>query len=143
MNSFHQDMPPIEVMDESEEVLRIYRETPEMTLKTLVCRAYWPGSKSYLALVTIGSQSADFVRIERTLGLRSIRLATAEEMRKLGLVTGFVSPIECVTMKIVVDPLVAENTGYYDGANSQGRYRRNVSFPRDFQAWKVFDFARK
>jgi prolyl-tRNA editing enzyme YbaK/EbsC (Cys-tRNA(Pro) deacylase) len=133
---------PIEVLGESDEILAFYRDHPEKTLKTLVCRAYAPGRKEYVALVTRGDLQADFDKLARELGLSKIRLANPDEMARLGLEVGYVSPLDCGDLKIVVDLAVEVYDSYYDGANEPQRYRRNVNYPRDFQAWRVLDFAR-
>jgi prolyl-tRNA editing enzyme YbaK/EbsC (Cys-tRNA(Pro) deacylase) len=133
---------PIEVLGESDEILAFYRDHPEKTLKTLVCRTYAPGRKEYVALVTRGDLQADFGKLARELGLSKIRLANLDEMARLGLEVGYVSPLDCGDLKIVVDLAVETYDSYYDGANEPQRYRRNVNYPRDFQAWRVLDFAR-
>lgn len=133
---------PIESVSESEDILAFYRDEPERTLKTLVCRAYFPASKEYIALVTRGDRSADFDKLKQALSLKNIRLANPDEMKKLGLVVGYVSPLDCTELKVVVDPAVEEFDAYFDGANREAEYRKNVNYPRDFTAWKVLDFAR-
>lgn len=131
----------IEVLDESDEILGFYRDHPEQTLKTLVCRAYMPSGKEYVALVTRGDLKADLQRLARELGWSRLRLANPDEMARLGLVVGYVSPLDCGDLKIVVDPAITAHDSYYDGANEARRYRRNVNYPRDFTAWRVLDFA--
>ncbi len=136
------DVPPIEVEREDDDILAFYRDNPERTLKTLVCRAYSPSGKEYVALVTRGDLSADFDKVSRALGLTKLRLANPEELDRLDLVLGYVSPIDCTDLKIIVDPAVKVYDRYYDGANTPKGYRKNVNYPRDFQAWKVVDFVR-
>jgi prolyl-tRNA synthetase len=135
-------VPPIEIETENDGILAFYRDHPEQTLKTLVCRAYSPTRKEYVALVTRGDLSADFDKVSRALGLTKIRLANPEELDRLGLVLGFVSPMDCTDLKIIVDPAIEAHDRYYDGANTPKGYRKNVNYPRDFGAWKVLDFAR-
>src|SRR5262245_34129636 len=136
-------VPPVGVVTETDEILSFYRDHPERTLKTLVCRAYSPKQKEYVALVTRGDLSADFDKVTRAFGWTKMRLANPDELERLGLVVGYVSPIDCVDLKIVVDPAVEAYDRYYDGANAPQEYRTNVSYPRDFVAWQVLDFARR
>lgn len=141
------DIAEIEFNDAAEddqlrdEIATFYREHPERTLKTLVCRAYGPGSKEYIAIVTRGDRNVDFEKVSEALGYNNIRLANRDEMTKLGLAVGYVSPIDCKDMKVICDGEVERYQSYFDGGNRELLYRKNVNFPRDFKASKVLDLG--
>ena len=116
---------------------KFYNDHPEQTLKTLVCRAYGQTKKEYIAIVTRGDKKVDLAKIRRILDLKNVRLANKDEMIKLGLAIGYVSPIDCHEIKILCDTAVEEYQSYYDGGNRELLYRKNVNFPRDFAAWKT------
>src|SRR6266496_3733233 len=127
----------IEFKDATDEELRstileFYRTHPEQTLKTLVCRAYGNTSKEYIALVTRGDRKVDFEKLCSVLDFRNLRLANPDELRKLGLVAGYVSPVDCKNMAIIADTAIEQYRNYYDGGNRDLLYRKNVNCPRDF-----------
>jgi prolyl-tRNA editing enzyme YbaK/EbsC (Cys-tRNA(Pro) deacylase) len=125
-----------------ERILRFYREHPELTLKTLVCRAYGYGNKEYVALVTRGDMSFDMDKLCAMKKYKSVRLANPEEMKKLNLVVGYVSPIDCAGMRILGDTSITEHENYYDGGNRELLYRKNVNYPRDFSVEELLPLAK-
>lgn len=141
-----QQLAPIEFEDATDEALKanilaFYSEHPEQTLKTLVCRAYSQISKEYVAIVTRGDLKVNLDKIKKLLDLKTIRFANADEMEKLGLVPGYVSPIDCKDMKIIGDTAIEKYQSYYDGGNRELVYRKNVNFPRDFNVTQLVDIS--
>lgn len=141
------ELLPMEFEDATEEevrkrILRFYREHPELTLKTLVCRAYGYSSKEYVALVTRGDLSFDMDKLCGMMKYKSVRLANPEEMKKLNLVVGYVSPIDCTGMKVLGDVSITEHGNYYDGGNREFLYRKNVNYPRDFSVEDLLPLAK-
>jgi prolyl-tRNA synthetase len=137
----------VEFQDANDEQIRadiedFYRDHPELTLKTLICRAYSKTGKKYVALVLTGDKKVDFDVVTSQLGLQSIRLANPDEMRKLGLIAGFVSPIDCCHVEIVGDRSIERYASYYDGGNRVQVYRRNVNYPRDFKVSRMLNFSK-
>ncbi|MBI3413612.1 MAG: hypothetical protein HY051_06080 [Candidatus Aenigmarchaeota archaeon] len=118
-----------------------YREHPEKTLKTLIFKAYGNDGEEFLAVVIRGDLRISFDRLKQELDLVKIRFATKEEMKKLGLTMGYISPIDCKSIKIIGDKSITENKNYYDGGNKPFLYRKNVNYPRDFQVWKMLDVS--
>jgi prolyl-tRNA synthetase len=142
----NESLPEIEFKDATDEELRsiileFYQKHPEQTLKTLVCRAYGQTSKEYIALVTRGDRKVDLDKVCKIMGFKNIRLANNDEMQKLGLVAGYVSPIDCKSMKIIGDIAIEQYRSYYDGGNRELLYRRNVNYPRDFTVSKLLDIG--
>ncbi len=143
----NQESLPIVFEDATDEnvrsrILTFYKEHPEMTLKTLVCCAYRQSQKEYIAVVIRGDLTVDFDKLKNGLGLSKIRLASKDEMATLGLVTGYVSPIDCTNMKVIGDVSITKYCNYYDGGNRDLLYRKNVNYSRDFTVWKMMDISR-
>ncbi len=143
----NQEYFPVEFEDAMDDNLRsrivaFYKDHPELTLKTLVCRAYWQNQKEYMAVVIRGDLTVDFEKLKNELGLSNIRLASKDEMAKLGLVIGYVSPIDCTNMKVIGDFSIMKYANYYDGGNRDLLYRKNVNYPRDFRVWKMMNISR-
>ena len=141
-----QQLEAIEFEDANDEALKtkildFYREHPEQTLKTLVCRAYGRANKEYVALVTRGDLKVNLDKVIKLLDLKTIRFANADEMQKLGLSAGFVSPIDCKDMKIIGDTAIEKYQNYYDGGNRDLLYRKNVNYPRDFSVTHLIDLS--
>lgn len=139
-------LAPLELDDASDEtarsrILAFYRECPELTLKTLVCRAYSQNRKEYIAVVVRGDLNIDFEKLKKELGLSNIRLASKDEMSKLGLVVGYVSPIDCGTLRVIGDHSIKQFSSYYDGGNRMWLYRKNVNYPRDFAVSDMLDVS--
>ena len=99
--------------------------------------------EEFIAIVLDGAHRTNLSKIKVHLGLKKIRFATQEELRCLGLVLGYVSPIDCANMniRIIGDWSITKNNNYYDGGNRERIYRKNVNFPRDFQVWKLLEVA--
>jgi prolyl-tRNA editing enzyme YbaK/EbsC (Cys-tRNA(Pro) deacylase) len=140
------ELLPIEFEDATDEevrerVLKFYRDHPELTLKTLVCRAYGYRSKEYIALVIRGDLSINMDKLCAAMKYKSVRLANPDEMKKLKLVVGYVSPLDCTGMKILGDKSITQYQAYYDGGNREFLYRKNVNYPRDFAVDELLDIA--
>jgi prolyl-tRNA synthetase len=68
-----------------------------------------------------------------------LRLATDEEIASLGIVKGFIGPVNLqAKLDIYVDEELQAMDGFYVGANEKDYLLKNVKFGRDFTG-KVFD----
>jgi len=122
-------------------ILEFYSDHPERTLKTLVCRAYLPNAKRYIAVVTRGDRKIDLTKLSSVMGYKNVRLANADEMKKLELTAGYVSPVDCAAFDIIGDKSIEEYRNYYDGGNRDLLYRKNVNYPRDFVVTNMLDIS--
>lgn len=139
-----QDLKHMEFEDATDESVRIrieefYKVHPEKTLKTLVFKAYYHDKTEFIAVVTRGDLKVNLDKLKQELSLVKIRFAMKEEMQNMNLTMGYVSPIDCTSIKVIGDKSITENENYYDGGNKLFLYRKNVNYPRDFEVWKMLD----
>ncbi len=139
---------PIEIVEATddltqEQIKQFYSLYPEKTLKTLIFKCYSVTEEEFIVFVLDGSRKVDISKIKVFLGLKKVRFASVEELINLGLVPGYISPIDCTNkgMKVIGDVSITKNYNYYDGGNKEKRYRKNVNFPRDFQVWKLLEIG--
>ena len=67
-----------------------------------------------------------------------LRLATDEEIASIGLVKGFIGPVDAKNVDIYVDLELENHNGFLVGANEKDYHLTNVKFGRDFTG-KVCD----
>ncbi len=142
------DLKNLELEDATDEFARkkiedFYIKCPEKTLKTLVLKIYWKEREEFIAVVIRGDLRLDLSRLKSELGFVKARFASKEEMQNFGLVIGYVSPIDCSSIKVIGDKSIIEGKDYYDGGNRLYFYRKNVNYPRDFEVWKLLDVSLK
>jgi prolyl-tRNA synthetase len=84
------------------------------------------------------------------VGAKDLRPATEEEIKAIGAVPGFASPIGLALLlstgkqpgvKIVIDDSIAASPNLVAGANEFDHHLLNTNFPRDFTASLVTDLA--
>lgn len=82
-------------------------------------------------------------KLSRCLKQRVLGLASLESLEDLGLVPGFVSPIDMQgKLPIVVDDIVADSNNLVIGGNERDTHYTNANFGRDFEADTVGDIVR-
>ncbi len=67
-----------------------------------------------------------------------LRLATDEEIASIGLVKGFIGPVDAKNVDIYVDLELENHNGFLVGANEKDYHLKNVKYGRDFNG-KVCD----
>jgi prolyl-tRNA synthetase len=88
-----------------------------------------------------GDMEVNETKLANTLGARSLRPATEAEIRQVGAVPGYASPVGLDGVQVVVDDLIPQAPNLVAGANEAGYHLVNVNYPRDFQAGWVADIA--
>ena len=120
------------------EELAGYLEVP--TSKTLKVVFYMAGDE--LVIVAIrGDLNVNEVKLRNALGGVELRLASAEEVEKAGLVAGSASPVGKPEIRTVADDSVRLGSNFVVGANKHDYHLRNANYPRDFEAEIVTDIA--
>lgn len=95
-----------------------------------------------IVVVTIrGDYEVNETKLRNLLDGAEPKLATAEEVKAAGLVSGSASAVGLTGMKSVVDDSITMGSNYLAGANKDGFHLRNVNFDRDFKADIVADIA--
>mgnify|MGYP000224062721 CR=1 FL=1 len=91
--------------------------------------------------VVRGDREVNEVALRRLLGSDRLRPATEDEIRSIGAVPGYASPVGLKGALVVVDVEVTHSSNLTAGANEEGFHLRNVCFGRDFVADLVADIA--
>ncbi|MQF99476.1 MAG: proline--tRNA ligase [SAR202 cluster bacterium] len=126
--------PGIKTIDELSSFLQIH---PNKTLKSML---YSIGSELVLVVIR-GDLEVNEVKLKNLLGGAEIRLATEEEVKKAGMVAGFLSPVKSPEIKVISDLSVAIGSNFVTGANHQDHHLINANQPRDFDAGSFTDIA--
>ncbi len=89
-----------------------------------------------------GDYEVNETKLRNALGGIEPRLATPEEVKAAGLVSGSASPVELgEKFRVIVDDSLQMGANLLAGANKEGVHYRNVNFPRDFTANLITDIA--
>ncbi|MEA4909995.1 MAG: proline--tRNA ligase [Chloroflexi bacterium] len=91
--------------------------------------------------VVRGDMELNETKLSNAVKARDLHPSTEEEIRAIGAVPGYASPIGVHGALVVVDDLVADSTNLAAGANQSGYHLLNTNFPRDYQADLVTDIA--
>ena len=95
-----------------------------------------------IVVVTIrGDYEVNETKLRNLLDGAEPKLATPEEVKDAGLVSGSASAVGLTGMKSVVDDSITMGSNYLAGANKDGFHLRNVNFERDFKADIVADIS--
>lgn len=95
-----------------------------------------------IVIVTIrGDYEVNETKLRNLLGGSEPRLATQEEVKNAGLISGSASAVGLEKIKSVVDDSITMGSNYLAGANREGFHLRNVNLGRDFKADIIGDIA--
>lgn len=95
----------------------------------------------FVFAVVRGDMDANETKLANAVGARSLRPATDEEIRDIGAVPGYASPIAIKNAIVVVDDLIPNSPNLVAGANEEGYHLLNVNYGRDYEADVVEDIA--
>ncbi|NWF68387.1 MAG: proline--tRNA ligase [Chloroflexi bacterium] len=101
------------------------------------------GERFVLAIVR-GDMDANETKIASAVHALELRPARAEEIRAVGAVAGYGSPIGTQAgddLLVVIDEAVAQSANLVAGANDEGYHLLNTNYPRDYQAQVVADIT--
>jgi prolyl-tRNA synthetase len=99
-----------------------------------------------------GDMDVNETKLANALGAASLRSATEEEVKAVGAVPGYASPVGLIprhiennatpgAFTVVVDDLVPQSPNLVAGANQDGFHLRCVNYGRDYQADIITDIA--
>jgi len=95
----------------------------------------------FVFAVVRGDMEVDETRLAHAVGARELRPATDEEIRAVGAVPGYASPIGVQKALVVVDDLIPLSPNLVAGANDEGYHLLNVNYGRDYQAAVMADIV--
>jgi len=114
----------------------------ESVSKSKTAKAVFYSVDGEIVVVTIrGDYEVNDTKLRNQLGGSEPRLATPEEVKAAGLVSGSASAVGLEGMKSVVDDSITMGSNYLAGANKEGFHLRNVNLGRDFKADILADIA--
>lgn len=88
-----------------------------------------------------GDMEVNETKLANAAGAMALRPAMDEEIRAVGAVPGYASPLEIGNVLIVADDSIVESPNLVAGANEEGYHLRNVNYGRDFKADIIADIA--
>lgn len=97
--------------------------------------------EKFVFAVVRGDMDLNEVKLSNAVGANALRPATEAEIRAIGAVPGYGSPVWVHDCLIVVDDAAAKSPNLVAGANEDGYHLLNVNYGRDYQAHIVADIA--
>ena len=97
-------------------------------------------SKLIFAVIR-GDLEVNETKLANAAGVRSLRPAQDDEIKAIGAVAGYASPVGLTGAQVIADVSIAESPNLVAGANKEGFHARNVNHGRDFTAEIVTDIA--
>ena len=98
-------------------------------------------TEKFIFTVVRGDYEVNETKVANLLKAKELRAATEEEIRKVGAVPGYASPIGLKKVMVIVDELIPQSPNLVAGANEAGFHLRNVNFARDFGADIIADIT--
>ncbi len=126
--------PEIRTIEELSSFLKVPRS------KTLKSILYSVDSELVLAVIR-GDLEVNEVKLKNLLGGGTIKLATEKEVADVGMVAGFLSPVNSSGIKIISDFSVTMGSNFVAGANRKDQHLVNVNQPRDFDPGLLANIA--
>ncbi|MCG2784298.1 MAG: His/Gly/Thr/Pro-type tRNA ligase C-terminal domain-containing protein [Anaerolineae bacterium] len=93
----------------------------------------------FIFVVIRGDMALSEAKLEALVG--KFRLATEDEIRAVGAVPGYASPVGVKNARIIVDELIPQSTNLVAGANQAGYHLLNTNYGRDYSAEIVADLS--
>ncbi|MDA1191450.1 MAG: proline--tRNA ligase [Candidatus Poribacteria bacterium] len=120
-----------------EEVANFLGVSEQQTIKAV----FYVADKRFIFVVIRGDLDVNEIKLANAIKATEMRPATDEEIRAVGAVPGYATPIGVKDALIVADDSVANLTNGISGANKDGFHLKNVNMGRDFKAEIVKDIA--
>ncbi len=102
---------------------------------------FYSADGKFIFAVIRGDRGVNETKLRNALKCSELRLATEDEVREAGLVTGFASPVGISGVKVIADDSVTLSSNFVAGANKEGYHFKNVNYPRDFEVDLIEDIA--
>jgi prolyl-tRNA synthetase len=102
---------------------------------------FYVADDQLLFAVLRGDLAVSEAKLVRALGISKLRFATDDEIRWVGAVPGYASPVGLQRVRVVADESIVAARNLVAGANRAGYHLKNTNVPRDYQPERVVDFA--
>jgi prolyl-tRNA synthetase len=97
--------------------------------------------EKFIFAIVRGDMEINETKLANAVQASELRAATDEEIKAVGAVPGYASPISIKDALVVVDDSIPDSPNLVSGANEDGYHLRNVNLGRDFEADIVADIA--
>ncbi len=95
----------------------------------------------FIFIIVRGDMDVNETKVAGILHATDLRPALESEIRAVGVVPGYASPVGLKDVQVIVDDLVPQSTNLVSGANIDGYHLRNVNYGRDYKADIVADIS--
>jgi prolyl-tRNA synthetase len=128
------------------EALAEFLKVPKArTAKAVFMVATLPDGESqvdrFVFALVRGDMEVNETKLANALKAKELRPAREDEIRAVGAVPGYASPVGLREVLIVVDDAVQSSPNLVGGANEDGYHMRNLNLGRDYTATLVADIA--
>lgn len=130
------DTPNVKTIDE----LIKFGIAEDELVKSIVYHDFM--NNKYLLALVRGNREVNLIKLvnESDSNENYLKLATDDEIEKIGLIKGFIGPVGVKNVDIYVDKEVALMKAFTSGANILNTHYQNIQFGRDFEG-KVCDLV--
>jgi len=97
--------------------------------------------EKFVFAIVRGDMDVNETKLANAVKAKALRPAKEEEIRAVGAVPGYASPIGVEGAIVVVDDLIPQSPNLVAGANDEGYHLLNVNYGRDYQADVVADIV--
>lgn len=97
--------------------------------------------EKFVFAVVRGDMELNDIKLANAVQAKALRPADEAEIRAVGAVPGYGSPVGVRDCLIVVDDAIPASPNLVAGANEEGYHLRSVNYGRDYQAHIVADIA--
>lgn len=95
----------------------------------------------FIFAIVRGDMEVNETKLANAVHAKDLRPAREDEIRDIGAVPGYASPIDVKNAVVIVDDLIPLSPNLVAGANEEGFHLLNVNFPRDYAAAIITDIA--
>ncbi len=95
----------------------------------------------FVFAIVRGDMEVNETKLSNALKATALRPAHEDEIKAVGAVPGYASPIGLEGAYIIVDDLIPHAPNLVAGANEPGHHLKNVNYGRDYQADQVADIV--
>jgi prolyl-tRNA synthetase len=95
----------------------------------------------FLFAIVRGDMEVNETKLSNAVKAQTLRPATEDEIRAVGAVPGYASPVGLKNVLVIVDDAIPACANLVAGANEEGYHLCNVNYGRDYQADIVADIA--
>jgi prolyl-tRNA synthetase len=95
----------------------------------------------FIFVIVRGDMEVNETKLATALHAVALRPAIESEIRLVGAVPGYASPVGLSNVLVIVDNIIPQSTNLVSGANIEGFHLLNVNYARDYKADIVADIT--